>query len=112
MTPYRRYMYLVPPASRWRRAARSAIAVALLAAEKDGASATETLQRVDRAYPFGDRSLHPYKCWLEERRLAAVILGLAPVPEAKRQAARTPETHADQMTLGLAVSREQDHSRI
>ncbi len=34
------------------------------------------LKLIDAAYPFGQRAMHPYKCWLKER--AAVRARLFP----------------------------------
>lgn len=39
-------------------------------------SPEERLRAIDRAYPFGAREQWPYKCWLRERHLAMVDLGL------------------------------------
>jgi len=40
----------------------------------------ELLRRIDAAYPFGERRYHPYKMWLEERRLLRDALNSSPLP--------------------------------
>ncbi|CCF83629.1 hypothetical protein [Nitrolancea hollandica] len=41
------------------------------------------LDRIDLAYPFGQRENHPYRIWLDERRAVMVRLGLRePEPTA------------------------------
>lgn len=46
---------------------------------------------IDAAYPFGQRSCHPYKMWLEERAAAFHDLGIIQNPSRKRfSKARNP----------------------
>lgn len=39
------------------------------------------LKLVDDAYPFGERAMHPYKAWLEERKVLREVLTPSPKPE-------------------------------
>lgn len=68
------------PDSHWRMSARGRMfAVARkypdLVADDDA-----LLKAIDKAYPFGERRHHPYKCWLEERRLLIELMNEAPPP--------------------------------
>ena len=83
--------------STWRTIARRVIEQALTGT--DGLPEDEVVERIDRAYPFGERDYYPYKVWLEERRaaiaqlrgvhlpagakspLATALVPLKPVPE-------------------------------
>jgi hypothetical protein len=76
-----------PPAKRgkvsnsyWRESAHHVISQVL---ERNADERGEWLQdpaeilgEIDKAYPFGQKDLHPYKMWLEERKEAVKILGL------------------------------------
>jgi hypothetical protein len=61
------------PISRWRRRARSTMDVAIqeLLLSREKIDEASVLATIDDAYPFGERSRHPYKAWLTERRLLA-----------------------------------------
>ena len=66
------------PRSHWRVRARKAIqdvleVIAIMKPELLG-ERNEVLERVDAAYPFGERAMEPYKCWLKERRLFIAAL--------------------------------------
>ena len=56
--------------SRWRAHARATIARVISVAKGENPEITreELLHLIDAAYPFGERSNWPYKCWLEERK--------------------------------------------
>jgi hypothetical protein len=43
--------------------------MARVVAESPDVEPAELLKRIDAAYPFGPRQYHPYKCWLQERKL-------------------------------------------
>lgn len=63
------------PGSHWRRTARSVIANAIENAPADIKDDIHKLFRhVSKAYPWGERRLHPYKMWCKEVRLARTIL--------------------------------------
>jgi hypothetical protein len=59
------------PISRWRRRARSTMDVAIqeLLLSREKIDEASVLATIDAAYPFGERSRHPYKAWLTERSL-------------------------------------------
>lgn len=65
--------------SRWRKICRDAITTALhaLGEVNDKPTLEEQLAAIDAAYPFGERTMWPYKMWLLERR--AWIDGNTPV---------------------------------
>lgn len=66
------------PASRWRTRARDAMKAAVkgcLNTDVDVAfNQVAVLTHVDAAYPFGPRSHHPYKAWLQERQILCDVL--------------------------------------
>ena len=80
-------MTTAKPLSRWRAHSRRVIAqtvAAWLAAEGrhslfslPRADASRLLEAVLAAYPFGERSNHPYKIWLSEVRCLKGELGFA-----------------------------------
>jgi len=58
------------PVSRWRQVARRTIAeVVSVVVDALGGLPADILERVDAAYPFGERKYRPYKEWLKERKL-------------------------------------------
>lgn len=65
---------------RWRPGARRAMYRAIAGLDADARrDAARVLAAVDAAYPFGQRSLFPYKMWLDERRkLVAALSMIAP----------------------------------
>ena len=66
--------------SQWRIISREHIQAALLEWEaqalllNEKASPKDALQRISKAYPFGQRRMHPYKIWLSEVRAAKAFL--------------------------------------
>jgi len=66
--------------SQWRIASREHIQAALLEWEaqslllNEKASPKDALQRISKAYPFGQRKMHPYKIWLSEVKAAKAFL--------------------------------------
>lgn len=56
-------------AGKWREKARAAIVAVLQADGNQHDDTVRLLEAVDAAYPFGPRKHHPYKAWLEERRV-------------------------------------------
>lgn len=52
----------------WREIARRTIERTADAAAAEGLTESETLTRIDAAYPFGERRYHPYQVWLSERK--------------------------------------------
>lgn len=84
----------MPNASTWRRIARETmrevIGVLTDAAPDVMSDKEATIERVDAAYPFGERARHPYKAWLAERRLLISVLhppDQATLPSADEAAA-------------------------
>lgn len=69
------------PIGRWRQRARAAMREIVLAHE--GADTATLLALVDERYPFGPRRHHPYKAWLEERRLLVGDLEDVPATAAE-----------------------------
>lgn len=61
----------------WSDAARRAIAQAHLTVPAD-ATLTERKRIIDDAYPFGERSMWPYKAWLKARKAYLVKYGYGP----------------------------------
>src|SRR5262245_11660032 len=53
--------------SPWRTRARQVIRK-VLADLKPGTSYAEIRRAISKAYPFGERAMHPYRCWLIEVR--------------------------------------------
>jgi hypothetical protein len=88
------------PRSIWRVGARKRIQdVVESIAEADLADKAAVLERVDAAYPFGERKYEPYKCWLKERRLfIAALEGPCAVPTADE--AGVCEVAGDLVQLG------------
>lgn len=69
---------LRPPVSKWRRQARAVMldvvqSIAIMNRTLI-ADSRAVIERVDAAYPFGERSMQPYRCWLRERRLLIEVL--------------------------------------
>lgn len=54
--------------STWGEIAHTVMLETLMACEKAGLSRGETAKAIDAAYPFGERSQHPYKAWLKVRK--------------------------------------------
>lgn len=73
--------------SYWRKVSRRVIAE-VIAEYPEWEHGTEAqrwmlLDRIDLAYPFGKREMHPYRIWLAERRMVMARLGLRkPDPSA------------------------------
>lgn len=68
----------------WAATASRTIATAISQSAAIGMSADETLDLVDRAYPFGERRGTPYKTWLrirKEKLIAAGIIAAAKTPD-------------------------------
>lgn len=81
--------------SRWRQRSAQVIQAALARAQAEGKSGAELIAAIDDAYPFGSREHHPYQCWLKERNIALVGLGLAkPHKRQTAQEKRDQETRA------------------
>lgn len=55
-------------ADTWRAQALAVIVAVLAECRRDGLGLDETGRRIDAAYPFGPRSHHPYKAWLQARK--------------------------------------------
>lgn len=91
------------PLSRWRQRARfviqEVVEILLQSAPEVLADHTETLSRVDAAYPFGERRYEPYRCWLKERRLFIAALE-GPVQMPTRDEAEVCEVAGDLVQLG------------
>lgn len=68
------------PQSHWRRRSRAAMDKAILDAQP--ASVEQVIAAIDAAYPFGARELHPYKMWLEERKLLRTHIDPPELPPA------------------------------
>lgn len=65
--------------SGWRKHSRRVIARTLKAwAEQESPQIEAAIAMIGDAYPFGDRSNHPYKQWLKERKTAIAFLRLKP----------------------------------
>lgn len=96
------YLARPMPRSKWGRRARVAIREVLevLALAAPDLDAKSILERVDAAYPFGERAHEPYKRWLEERRLLAS--DLRPGPSADEWAAI--EVAGDMLEEGRPVA--------
>lgn len=62
--------------SKWGDISRAVMISSLIESEKQGLSPEETAMAIDAAYPFGERSHHPYKVWLNERKLFFAKHGL------------------------------------
>lgn len=82
--------------SKWRYAAQAAIDKAIEQCRSDGIIPSqgkmsdeqkkEFKKRIDAAYPFGAREMHPYKIWLEVRRQTFYWYGcLESLPQVKAQ---------------------------
>lgn len=72
-------MWLVGPPRRigqWRRRARSAMhsVVESYVNTHPSVQPDELIKLVDAAYPFGERAMHPYKAWLQERKELIAVL--------------------------------------
>lgn len=52
----------------WATTARAVMAKTLLDCQAASMTPEATAKAIDAAYPFGDRSHHPYKVWLRERK--------------------------------------------
>lgn len=74
--------------SRWRLAARRAIQSAIASLPPDS-SKKEIKKAIDSAYPFTFREYHPYKIWLDERRIALEELGIKK-PKPRKQLRKKP----------------------
>lgn len=75
------YLAMPYPSSRWRRDAHGAIcavAESYVNTHPEPYDTVELLRLVDDAYPFGERAMYPYKCWLTERRLFMQHMGGGP----------------------------------
>lgn len=85
------------PTSYWRRQAQPIIARVL--AESAGLSERAIRKALREAYPFGQRSLHPYRIWCDE---AARQRGLKPPLGSltKRARVRIQEANHAQLALG------------
>jgi hypothetical protein len=70
--------------SHWRTKAQNVIRDALELGFKAGESDAQILARIDAAYPFGERAMHPYKIWLDERRKAMDALNFGAHATARR----------------------------
>ena len=66
--------------SPWRLAAQEAIWQALQNVPVGG----DAVRAIDAAYPFNERSHHPYKIWLDERKKTLIQLGLYQPPKNRR----------------------------
>jgi hypothetical protein len=71
--------------SRWYAHAASVIRQRLTEAEVQGLDAEATQRLVDAAYPFGERTNHPYRMWLRARR---DLLHPANTPDARAVSAQ------------------------
>jgi hypothetical protein len=58
--------------ARWADRARAVIAKVI--ADNQGQPADAVIEKIDAAYPFGERAMHPYKAWLAARRAAIRVL--------------------------------------
>jgi hypothetical protein len=68
--------------SKWRAHARKVIDTYI--EQHKPTSAVEFKKGVSKVYPFGMRSHHPYKIWLDEVKRAAERVEHTPTPEALR----------------------------
>lgn len=78
----------------WRGAARECIEHEIQQATADGigCSLEDTIKRIDAAYPFGERRYYPYKAWLQERRIAILLLrGIVNDPEEAEEVLAIPQ---------------------
>ena len=71
MTPeaLRLWATMRAPESHWRRSARETIRTVVAAHPELLDNDAQLLAAIDRAYPFGERRMLPYKMWLLERKL-------------------------------------------
>jgi len=87
--------------SPWRLAARRAIKSAIASLPPD-ASADEIKNAIDSAYPFTFREYHPYKIWLDERRIALEELGIKK-PKPKKPKPKKPGKKKDIISPGQLI---------
>jgi hypothetical protein len=89
--------------SRWRLRARPIIAQILR--EHPDADERELRRLISAAYPFGERAMHPYKCWLTEVReqLDVHFRRVRPKPanaaETRRRQREVAREQAGQLSL-------------
>lgn len=97
--------------SAWRTRAAQVIERTLK--QNPGLSVQETRKALRQAYPFGERRMWPYKCWLIEVRLALLATArlrgetpprLGKIPQPRRRSG-TPADIPGQLLLGGGTGR-------
>ena len=85
----------------WRALADKVIAEVERKARLAGiCDATDLLELVDAEYPFGERTMWPYKAWLKARKAFRQRVGLLPpAPRKPRPEPPPTEPHPDQIDL-------------
>lgn len=68
--------------SMWRNQSRKVILAALDSGRAAGLEGNVLVKHVDAQYPFGLRECHPYKIWLDERKVQLRRAGLLPKPKS------------------------------
>lgn len=82
MTLYE-WMDAPAPRSRWRARSRAAMKTVVKQFVETGiCDYHQLVPLVDAAYPFGQRSHHPYKAWLQERRILLEVIDPTVPPPA------------------------------
>lgn len=74
----------------WGQHAERVIAKAIAAGKAAGEGVAAIRERVDAAYPFGQRQYHPYKQWLRQRRILFIEHGLATDKEKEKALLYSP----------------------
>jgi hypothetical protein len=95
----------------WKDQAATVMTTVYLREASAGASKREIVRAIDDAYPFGERTRYPYRCWLKVRREFLVDHFLSDGTGARLRN-RQPPLPAGQRQLSLIPPRRQDHNAI
>ncbi len=88
----------------WKDKSAEVMVMVYLDKTASGASKQEIVKAIDAAYPFGERSRYPYRCWLAVRRQFLVEHFLSDAMGARLRN-RFPALPPGQMQLTLIPKR-------
>ncbi len=116
------WLAMCSPKSRWAARSRAVMRAAIepllpiVGLEDPGiVDSAALLAAVDAAYPFGERKMHPYKCWLAERRILIDALNdtslLNGANHIRRDAPTSDDLHACEVAHDLVELGREDEAR-
>ncbi|HEY9804797.1 MAG TPA: hypothetical protein V6D25_30975 [Leptolyngbyaceae cyanobacterium] len=84
----------------WRQTIRQAIDKAIQRAKSEGKDKQGIKKAIDESWQWGERTNHPYKVWLEERKTAYYMEGIITINSAKPKKTRQPVAKTDKVVEG------------